>query len=197
MSGRAGRHSGFTARREGARAVHRINPAFHFDCSWRLHTGIDLGGTSQQAAFARFHAAATSISYSFDSWHVHGNLMNSFRRRFLMQMFVLFDTLVLALSLYFAFLGRQASAPISMLLALKIRVPIILVVAGLLYGWHILFSRMGLYQSRRVGSQVQEVKDLLKAAGLATLLLIAAGLLFRLPSVTPVLVIRFLLISAS
>jgi len=123
--------------------------------------------------------------------------MTSFRRRFLLQTFVLFDTFVLALSLYFAFLGRQAYAPISVLLALEIRVHTILVVAGLLYGWHILFSCLGLYQSRRLSSQGQEVKDLLKSAGLATLLLITAGLLFRLPSVTPVLVIRFLLISAS
>lgn len=122
--------------------------------------------------------------------------MTTFRRRFLLQTFVLFDTLVLALSLYFALLGRQAHAPISTLLALQIRVRTILVVAGLLYSWHILFSRIGLYQSRRLSSRTQEVKDVLKAAGFAALLLITAGLVFHLRSVTPAFAVRFLLISA-
>jgi exopolysaccharide biosynthesis polyprenyl glycosylphosphotransferase len=113
-----------------------------------------------------------------------------------MQAFMMFDTFVMALSLYVAFLGRNALAPISMLLALKIRVHTILVVAGLLCVWHILFSLIGLYQSRRLSPQTEEVRDILRAAGFATLFLIAAGILLHLPSVTLALVIRFLLISA-
>ena len=121
--------------------------------------------------------------------------MTSFRRRFLLQVFELFDMLVLAFSLYLAVLGRRAYEPLSMLLTLRIQVHTILVLAGLLYGWHLFFTRAGLYKSRRLGSRADELEDLLKALAYATLLLVAAGVLFRLPAVTPLLCVRFLSIS--
>ena len=83
-----------------------------------------------------------------------------------------------------------------MLLRLQVRVHTILVLAGLLYGWHLFFSRAALYQSRRLGAPSEELKDLLKALAYAALLLIASGMLFRLPAVTPLLCLKFLLISA-
>jgi exopolysaccharide biosynthesis polyprenyl glycosylphosphotransferase len=121
--------------------------------------------------------------------------MTSFRRRFLLQVFELFDLFVLAFSLCLAVLGGQANARLSMLLTLRIQVHTILVVMGLLYGWHLFFMRVGLYESRRLASPADELKDLLKALAYATLLLVAAGVLFRLPAVTPLLCVRFLSIS--
>jgi exopolysaccharide biosynthesis polyprenyl glycosylphosphotransferase len=123
--------------------------------------------------------------------------MTSFRRQILLRMFIFYDVAVLGLSLCVAVLTSFARARFSLMevLAMRVSVHNVLLIAALLYAWHWIFNFIGLYQSRRLSSQSDEMKDVLKASTLATALLALLSVTFRLRAATPEAVAIFWLIS--
>jgi exopolysaccharide biosynthesis polyprenyl glycosylphosphotransferase len=125
--------------------------------------------------------------------------MTSFRRQILLRMFIFYDVAVLGLSLCVAMLSPYAGARFSLAEALAMRVSVhnVLLIAALLYAWHWIFHLIGLYQSHRLSSRTSEIKDVIKASTLATVLLALLGATLRLRSATPESVGIFWLISTS
>ncbi len=123
--------------------------------------------------------------------------MTSFRRQFLLRLFVFFDLAVLALSLCASVVTPFAQAHFSIVEVLRIRTSIqnVLIIAALLYAWHCIFNSTGLYQSHRLSSQANEITDVLKASTLATVLLALLAVTLRLTAATPEAVAIFWLIS--
>jgi exopolysaccharide biosynthesis polyprenyl glycosylphosphotransferase len=123
--------------------------------------------------------------------------MTSFRRQILLRMFIFYDVAVLGLSLCVAVLTSFARARFSLMevLAMRVSVHNVLLIAALLYAWHRIFHFTGLYQSRRLSSQSDEMKDVLKASTLATVVLALLSVTFRLRAATPEAVAIFWLIS--
>ena len=125
--------------------------------------------------------------------------MTSFRRQILLRVFIFYDVAVLGLSLCVAMLSPFARARFSLmeLLAIRVSVHNVLLIAALLYAWHWIFNFIGLYQSHRLSSQSDEMKDVLKASTLATALLALVDATLRLTSITPESIGMFWLISTS
>jgi exopolysaccharide biosynthesis polyprenyl glycosylphosphotransferase len=125
--------------------------------------------------------------------------MTSFRRQILLRMFIFYDVAVLGFSLCVAMLSPFARARFSLvqLLTMRVSVHSVLLIAALLYGWHWIFNFIGLYQSRRLSSQSDEMQDVLKASTLATALLALVDATLRLTSITPESIGMFWLISTS
>jgi len=118
--------------------------------------------------------------------------MLNFRRQVLLYIFKSFDLVLLVVALCVSVLGWEIFTPLPMLAAERIQVHTILGIAVLLFLWRKAFSLLGLYQSKRLAPFLSELADLSKASVLATILLFAVGILFRIQEVTPTVVFRFL-----
>lgn len=126
--------------------------------------------------------------------------MNSFRRQVLLQAFKLFDLLVVTFSFAVAAipvsrLTAQVSFP--SFLSMRIKVQNILLLLLLLLVWHFIFSIFGLYESKRLGDRWTEIKDVLKATSLGTIVVVMMASLFRIRMVTPIFVLVFWALSGS
>jgi exopolysaccharide biosynthesis polyprenyl glycosylphosphotransferase len=124
----------------------------------------------------------------------------SFRRQILLKALMLFDLLVLGLSF------ALAAIPVSRLtdkvsfvsfLSMRIKVENMLVLLALMLGWHFILSMVGLYESKRLTDRWSEVKDVVKATSLGTVVVVVAALLFRIRMVTPIFILVFWALSNS
>ena len=118
--------------------------------------------------------------------------MFNFRRKVLLYIFQFFDVILLVAALCVSVLGRAILAPIPVLAEERVHVHTILGIAVLLFLWKRTFSLLGLYQSKRLARLFPELADLSKASVLASVLLFAVGILFRIQKITPAVVLRFL-----
>lgn len=123
--------------------------------------------------------------------------MASLRRQVLVYVLVLSDLSLLTIALYVSILERAALTPWSVLAEKQIQVHTIAAIAVLLFAWRNAWALMGLYQSMRLVSGVLEVVDLLKASAVAAILLATVGLIFRVRTITPGVILCFLLITVS
>ena len=92
--------------------------------------------------------------------------MNTFKRQFLLEMLRIFDLFVCIA----AFLGAMilSRLPLSLsnfkeLIAIRISISNIITIAALMVSWHILFTILGFYNSRRLSSLRREFIDIAKA----------------------------------
>jgi len=76
-------------------------------------------------------------------------------------------------------------------LSLRIKVQNILLFLLLLYLWHVVFSLCRLYESKRLGDQKNELRDVLKATSIGTTLILLVALTFRIGMVTPAFLVVF------
>jgi len=119
----------------------------------------------------------------------------SFRRQILLKAFMLFDLVVLGFSFTLAAMPvSHLTTKVSFLsfFSMRIKVQNILVFLMLMLGWHFILSMFGLYESKRLTDRRSEVKDVVKATSLGTLVIIIAALLFRIRMVTPIFHFCFL-----
>jgi exopolysaccharide biosynthesis polyprenyl glycosylphosphotransferase len=126
--------------------------------------------------------------------------MTRLRRQLLLKVFTLSDLAIMAVSFYLAALVEShVTAHISFgeFLSVRIRVQNIVLFLGLLAIWHGVFSVVGLYQSKRLEARENEVKDVLTATSIGTLLLVVAGAMFRIRMITPIFLGAFWLASTS
>ena len=123
----------------------------------------------------------------------HSPMTNS-RRQTLLKMFMLVDLGILAFSFLAAAVPvwhLTASDSFAAFISMRVQVRNILLIVGLFYSWHIIFSALGLYGSRRLGSRKQELIDLLKAISVAVCVLATVAPLFRVAMVTPAFIAVF------
>lgn len=92
--------------------------------------------------------------------------MNTFKRQFLLEMLRISDLFICLV----AFIGAMIvnKLPLSLpylkeLITLRISIPNLITFSSLIISWHIIFSILGFYNSRRLSSMRQEFLDITKA----------------------------------
>jgi exopolysaccharide biosynthesis polyprenyl glycosylphosphotransferase len=126
--------------------------------------------------------------------------MTSLRRQFLLKVFTLSDLAIMVVSFASGALAESyLTAHISFgeFLSMRIKLQNIVLFLGLLAVWHGVFSAVGLYQSKRLEGRRNEVKDVLTAISIGTVVLIVAGVLFQIRMITPIFLVTFWAISTS
>jgi exopolysaccharide biosynthesis polyprenyl glycosylphosphotransferase len=125
--------------------------------------------------------------------------MTNFRRQTLLKMFMLVDLAILAFSYVAAAVQvwhLTASSSFAVFFSMRVKVLNILLVVGLFYSWHIIFSAFGLYGSGRLGDRKQEVLDVLKATSVAVIVLAVVAPVFRVEMITPAFIVVFCAMSS-
>jgi exopolysaccharide biosynthesis polyprenyl glycosylphosphotransferase len=113
--------------------------------------------------------------------------VTNFRRQVLIRAFKLFDPGILALSYLIAAVKiwhLTAFESIAAFISMRIKLLNGLLFLGLVYSWHIIFSAFGLYRSRRISEQGEELLEILKATSAATLVLGLVAVTFRVQMIT-------------
>jgi exopolysaccharide biosynthesis polyprenyl glycosylphosphotransferase len=126
--------------------------------------------------------------------------MTRLRRQLLLKVFTLSDLAIMTVSFALASLVESrltAHTSFGEFLSMRIKLQNIVLFLGLLAIWHGVFSAVGLYQSKRLEARRNEVKDVLTATSIGTLLLIVAGALFRIRMITPIFLVSFWLTDSS
>jgi exopolysaccharide biosynthesis polyprenyl glycosylphosphotransferase len=113
---------------------------------------------------------------------------------------MVFDLGMMALS--FVVASVLASRPTTLgslanFLSIRVKVQNIIIFLVLLFGWHVIFSAFGLYQSRRLNTRTKEGRDVLKGTLTGMLLLGLASVVFSIRMVTPVFLVAFWVVSSS
>jgi exopolysaccharide biosynthesis polyprenyl glycosylphosphotransferase len=125
--------------------------------------------------------------------------MKNFRRQFLVKLLTLSDLAIMTVSFASATLAESyLSAHMSFgdFLSMRIKLQNIVLFLGLLAVWHGVFSAVGLYHSKRIEARRNEVKDVLTATSVGTVLLVLAGALFRIRMITPLFLAAFWVVSS-
>jgi exopolysaccharide biosynthesis polyprenyl glycosylphosphotransferase len=126
--------------------------------------------------------------------------MTNLRRQFLLKVFTLSDLAIMAVSFASAALPESyltAHVSFGEFLSMRIKLQNIVLFLGLLTVWHGVFSAVGLYQSKRLEGRRNDVKDVLTATSIGTLVLIIAGALFRIRMITAIFLVGFWVVSSS
>jgi exopolysaccharide biosynthesis polyprenyl glycosylphosphotransferase len=126
--------------------------------------------------------------------------LTNFRRQALRKMSMLVDIGILALSFVAAAVPvwhLTASHSFAAFIFMRVQILNILLILGLFYLWHVIFSAFGLYDSRRLGSRKQEIIDLLKAISVAVGMLATLAPLLRVAMVTPAFIAIFWAMSSA
>jgi FlaA1/EpsC-like NDP-sugar epimerase len=117
-------------------------------------------------------------------------------RQILVISYKLFDLLVMvfsfALATWITFHDQAAEFSFGDFLAMRIKVQNFILFIGLIFGWQLIFSAFGLYQSKRLLGRKKEIIDLLKATTLSALLLYLSAWLFDMSLITPMFLINIL-----
>jgi exopolysaccharide biosynthesis polyprenyl glycosylphosphotransferase len=120
--------------------------------------------------------------------------MLALRRQILFNAFKLLD---LAGVLLWFLLAAAAEAyemgvvSLADFLAMRFKIQNFAIFVGFLFAWHAILRSFGLYQSKRLASRRRELLDVVKAATLGTMVIVAAGMMFRIHMVNPVFISVF------
>jgi exopolysaccharide biosynthesis polyprenyl glycosylphosphotransferase len=126
--------------------------------------------------------------------------MTSFHRQILIKMFMLLDPSLLTLSFMVAAVPTWHLTEFTSFAAFfstRIKLLNILVFLGLFYFWHIIFSALGLYGSRRLGDRREEAIVVLKATSAGALVLGFVAAFFRVRMITPAFIAVFWIVATS
>jgi exopolysaccharide biosynthesis polyprenyl glycosylphosphotransferase len=126
--------------------------------------------------------------------------MTNFRRQILDKAVMLLDLGTLAVAFMLAAVPiwhLTAFSFVASFISMRVKVRNILLVLGLFYSWHLIFSMFGLYRSRRLGGRKQEAVDVLKAVSAAALVLGLGAAIFRLQMTTPLFIVVFWVVASS
>jgi exopolysaccharide biosynthesis polyprenyl glycosylphosphotransferase len=109
-----------------------------------------------------------------------------------------FDLLLMFISFPVAVLpGMVKVTPASFteFLAMRIKLQNLLIFLVLLCAWNIIFTRFGLYDSKRLASRLAELTDVVKATSLGTLFIATTGLLMKSSMISVGFIGRFWLLT--
>lgn len=117
-----------------------------------------------------------------------------FRRKLLFNAFKLSDVLIMVFSFSLATVAAHShfdSDTLSEFLHQRIKVRNFVLFLGFLLVWHVIFSMLDLYHSRRFSSRRGEAVDIVKATSLGTLVILVSGLILKLQAITPLFIVLF------
>lgn len=117
--------------------------------------------------------------------------MLAFRRKLLLNLFKLSDICTLIAALLIASWVVTYSMnwiTLKEFLSLRVKVVNFILFLGMILLWHLLFNSFHLYHSRRLGSRLQESKDILKAITIGTAIFILAEPIFNISLFTPLFI---------
>jgi exopolysaccharide biosynthesis polyprenyl glycosylphosphotransferase len=120
------------------------------------------------------------------------------RRKLLLNAFKLFDLgLMLLAFMTAALVVFHQTRTITALELFSIRVKIhnVAIFALFILVWHVIFSLLGLYESRRLSNSLGEIVAVMKATSLGTLLILVSTVIFRIVLVTRLFLIVFWVVS--
>ena len=126
--------------------------------------------------------------------------MTNFRRRLLVKMFMLLDPSLLTISFLVAAVRTwrlTEFASFAAFFSMRVKLSNILLFLGLFYFWHLIFSALGLYGSRRLGDRKEEAVVAIKATLAAALLLGFVGAFFHVRMITPTFLAVFWIVATS
>jgi exopolysaccharide biosynthesis polyprenyl glycosylphosphotransferase len=120
--------------------------------------------------------------------------MGTIRREILQGAFKLFDLLLLIVSFAAATLpviARIGARSLGDFLEVKVKLENLVVFALLLWVWHLIFSALRLYDSKRLASRKAELADVITATSLSALVLLFASIFLKFQMVKPGFVLVF------
>jgi FlaA1/EpsC-like NDP-sugar epimerase len=120
--------------------------------------------------------------------------MDQFRRQFLMAAFKLFDVIIMMAIFIGAALIvslRIDTVSFDEFLHMRVKIENFALFLCFMLLWHLIFSSMGLYRSKRFSSLKSEAKDVLKATTVGTFVIFCAAWIFSIQIVTPVFLLVF------
>src|SRR5271156_2092906 len=127
--------------------------------------------------------------------------MNTAKRSFLLATLKMFygGLMVLCFGLATALVGSQGRGGVSLsaFLSMRIKLANFVVLAAVLLVWHLIFSLLGFFQSKRLATQLSLVADAAKATTLAAIALMAMAKLFTVTMVTPGFLLIFWILSST
>lgn len=82
-------------------------------------------------------------------------------------------------------------------LSMRVKLQNLLIFFALLWAWNIIFSKLGLYDSKRLSSRLAELTDVVKATTLGTLFIATTGLLLKFSMISPGFIAMFWLLTTS
>lgn len=108
--------------------------------------------------------------------------MNELRRRLLLNSLRVFDiaVMLLALGISAGILDHTTLSGFGKILAMRIKVTNFVLLLMLLGVWNVTFTQFGLYRSRRIAAQKQELLDILKSTLFGTAILGGAKWMFNI-----------------
>jgi exopolysaccharide biosynthesis polyprenyl glycosylphosphotransferase len=126
--------------------------------------------------------------------------MSNFRRQILLKMFMLLDPGILSLSYLVAAIRiwhLTEATTFAAFFSMRVKLSNFVVFLGLFYFWHVIFSALGLYGSRRLGDQKEEAVIILKATSAGALGLGFVAAFFRVRMITPAFIAVFWMVGSS
>jgi exopolysaccharide biosynthesis polyprenyl glycosylphosphotransferase len=120
--------------------------------------------------------------------------MEQFHRKFLLVAFKFFDLLVMVAMFVLAAAAvyvQNNTITFNEFLHMRFKIENYVLFSGFVLMWHLLFSSFGLYHSRRFSSTKAEIRDLLKAISLGTLIILLSAWFFKIGIVTPTFLVIF------
>jgi exopolysaccharide biosynthesis polyprenyl glycosylphosphotransferase len=126
--------------------------------------------------------------------------MTTLGRQLFVKAAMLYDLAVMSLSFGLAaelVAHQTATVSFADFLAMRVKVRNFVLFAGFLLVWNIIFRLFGLYDSRRLSGQEDEVLDIAKATTFGVGCVCIAAFLFRLAMVTPWFVLALWFISSA
>src|SRR5712692_7038077 len=126
--------------------------------------------------------------------------MQTARRRALLNLFKLSDLVLMVFAFAVAtraVLHESGVASFTDFFSMRVKVGNLVLFAVLLLAWHIVFTSIGLYRSKRLSGHRTEWIDLLKATCCGTLCLALAAQVFHLRMITPFFLAVLWVVSSS
>jgi exopolysaccharide biosynthesis polyprenyl glycosylphosphotransferase len=129
--------------------------------------------------------------------------VGTLRRKILLNIFTIFDLVLMLCSFTIATLTvlhiatvavphERTGLSLPQLLEIRIKVRNLVLLFAFVVAWHVIFSAIGLYESKRLSSRRHyELLDLVKATTLGTLFLAAMALVFQISLVTSTFLLVF------
>jgi exopolysaccharide biosynthesis polyprenyl glycosylphosphotransferase len=126
--------------------------------------------------------------------------MTSARRKILLNAFKLFDIGLMVSAFILATLAviyhsRNVSA--AEFFAMRVKIQDVAIFSLFVLVWHVIFSLLGLYTSRRLSNRWKELLDVTKGTLLGTIVVLFGAAVFHINLVTPLFLIVFLLAATS
>ena len=125
--------------------------------------------------------------------------MNSARRHILLGAVKLLNLGLMILSFGLATLlvvSSRTEVALTQFFSMRVKLWNIVICAGLLLAWHLLFSLCGLYQSKRLATTYSIIMEAAKATSLSTICLAAGARVFVIRMATPKFILLFWIFSS-